>query len=161
MAQQPNVESTEAHKPRVTLEPGPAVKWRSSKPGIPTGPADVPSGGGFGSAGPDPGWALKLVANADLPDDDPDLGSVVTGLVLARASASGRAPIPEDIDVALVLCGYFEDASPALFERRERWIAAVPHDKRPGQTAAAEVDRELIVAKPDQIRYALRHLERG
>lgn len=161
MAQQPNVESTEAHKPRVTLEPGPAVKWRSSKPGIPAGPADVPSGGGFGSAGPDPGWALKLVANADLPGDDPDLGAVVTALVLARASASGRAPVPEDIDVALVLCGYFEDASPALVERRERWIAAVPHDKRPGQTAVADVDRELIVAKPDQIRYALRHAERG
>lgn len=161
MAQQPNVESTEAHKPRVTLEPGPAVKWRSSKPGIPAGPADVPSGGGFGSAGPDPGWALKLVANANLPGDDPDLGAVVTGLVLARASASGRAPIPGDIDVALVLCGYFEDASPALVERRERWIAAVPHDKRPGQTAVADVDRELIVAQPDQIRYALRHAERG
>ena len=161
MAQQPNVESTEAHKPRETLEPGPAVKWRSSKPGVPNGPADVPSGGRFGSAGPDPGWALKLVANADLPSDDPDLAAVVTGLVLSRASASGRAPVPEDIDVALVLCGFTEDASPALVERRERWIAAVPHDKRPGQTAVADVDRELIVANPDQIRYALRHSERG
>lgn len=159
MAQQPNVESTEAHKPRVTLEPGPSVKWRTSKPGVPAGPADVPSGGHFGSAGPDPGWALKLVANADLPSDDPNLASVVTGLVLARASASGRAPVPEDIEVALVLCGFSEDASAGLVERRERWIASAPHDKRPGQTAVADVDRELIVAKADQIRYALRRAE--
>ena len=161
MAQQPNVELTEATKPRPTLEPGPAVKWRSSKPGVPSGPDDVPEGGRFGSAGPDHGWAVKLVANAELPDDDERLRSVVIGLVQARAAASGRAPVPEDIEAALVLCGYGDDASDDLVHRREHWLAAVPHDKRPGETAVSEVDRDLIRAKPEQIRYAFRLSEKS
>ena len=161
MAQQPNVESTEANRPRTSLEPGPAVKWRASKPGVPSGPADVPRGGRFGSAGPDPGWAQKLVANTKLPSDDPDLISIIVGLVQARAAAHGRAAIPEDIDAALVLCGYSEDASPELIERRERWLAAAPHDQRPGASAVAELDRDLIAAKPEQIRYAQRLSEKS
>jgi len=156
VATQPNVEITEATGPRQTPEPGPAVKWRSAKPGVPTGPADVPQGGRFGHAGPDPGWALRLVAAADLPTDDPRLESVVTGLVMARASASGRAPVPEDIEVALFLCGYGDDAQPELKERREKWLAAVPHEQRPGEAAVADVDRELIVNNVGQIRYIYR-----
>jgi len=161
VAQQPNVEIVEGTKPRQISEPGHANKWRADKPGVPSGPSDVPEGGRFGHAGPDPGWALHLIANADLPSDDPRLRSVVTGLVLARASASGRAPMPEDIDVALYLCGYGDDAQPELIERRERWLAAVPHEKRPGETAAADIDRHLIVNKPEQIRYAHRLYDKG
>lgn len=156
MAQQPNVEITEAEAPRRKLEPGPAVGWRSTKPGLPLGPTDVPRTGGFGYAGPDPGWAYKLVAEAELPDDDPRLRLVVTGLVMARAAYSGRAAIRDDIDAALVLCGYGEGSHQDLVDRRERWLAAVSHDKRPGGTAVAEVDRGLLVARPEQIRFAQR-----
>lgn len=158
MGQQPNIEVTEEDRPRPTLEPGPAVKWRSSKPGIPLGPADVPS---FARNGPDPGWALKLIASAELPDPDPKLRSVVTGLVLARAAAMGRAAIPEDIEVALVLCGYGEDVTPDLVERRERWLAAVPHEGRYGETAVSEVETHTLVQKPEQIRYAHRLSEKS
>ncbi len=161
MAQQPNVETTEGERPVLALEPGPAVKWRAGKPGVPSGPADVPSGGRFGSTGPDPGWAIKLVANAELPDDSANLKDVVIGLVQARAAAFGRAAIPEDIEAALVLCGYVEDPSPELEERRERWLAAVPHDSRPGATAVASLDRSLLVAKPEQIRHAQRRGEQS
>ncbi|MEA1901976.1 MAG: hypothetical protein U9N56_00450 [Actinomycetota bacterium] len=156
MAQQPNVEIADSDRPRSKPQPGSAIAWRSSKPGLPSGPDDIPEGPGFGHAGPDPGWAYQLVRRTELPDDDPRLDSVVVGLVLARASALGRAPVPEDIDVALVLCGYAEDAGPDWVERRERWLAAVPHDQRPGATAVGEVDRELITAKPEQIRFAHR-----
>ena len=160
MAQQPNVEPSDAERPRRTPEPGPATSWRADKPGIPNGPSDVPRGSHFGHAGPDPGWALKLVGRANLPDDDPRLREVVTGLVLARAAASGRAPIPEDVDAALVLCGYGDGVSPELVERRERWLTAAAHDKRPGATAISEVSRALLVNKPDQISYALRLAEK-
>lgn len=154
MAQQPNVEITEATAPRPRPQPGPATTWRSDKPGIPAGPADVPRGSEFGHAGPDPGWGIRLINNSELPDADPRLRAVVTGLVLARAAALGRAPVPEDIEAALVLCGYGDEASSDLVERRERWLEAAPHDKRPGATAVSEVDRELIMNKPEQIRYA-------
>ena len=157
MAQQPNVEITDAELPRAIPQPGVAVKWRADKPGIPTGPTRVPGGGYFGTIGPDPGYGLKLVNNADLPDDDPDLRKVLAGLVMARAAALGRAPVKEDLEVALILCGYDEDAPAEVVERRKRWLAASSHEQRPGATAVAEVDKVTLVMKPDRLRYALRH----
>lgn len=158
MAQQPNVEITDAERPRPVPQPGVAVKWRADKPGIPTGPTSVAGGGYYGTTGPDPGYGMKLVNNADLPDDDPDLRKVLTGLVLARAAALGRAPVIEDVEVALVLCGYDDGAPPSdVVERRKRWLDASPHDQRPGATAVKELDKETLVMKPDRLRYALRH----
>lgn len=156
MAQQPNVEVTAEELPRPTPQPGPAKKARVDKPGLPEGPWDVPRGGPFGVTGPDPGYALHLLNMADLPDDDPRLKKVVNGLMLARSSVLGRAPVPEDIEVALVLCGYFEGAAPRILERRQRWLDAVPHEMRPGETAVAEIDRSVLVNKPREIEYLLK-----
>jgi hypothetical protein len=157
MAQQPNVEITDAERPRPIPQPGVAVKWRADKPGIPDGPTGTRGGGYYGTTGPDPGYGLKIVNNAELPDDDPDLRKVLTGLVLARAAALGRAPMREDLDVALILCGYDKDAPAALIDRRERWLAASPHEQRPGAGAVAEVDKSQLILKPDRLRYSIRH----
>lgn len=155
MAQQPNVEITEAEAPRRTPQPGPAVKWRADKPGMPEGPADVRGGGYYGTTGPDPGWGLRILSQVELPSEDEHLREVVTGLMLARAAALGRAPVPEDIEVALTLCGYGFDASQEVIERRDHWIEAAAHDRRPGATAVAEVDRDLLVMKPTELIAAL------
>jgi hypothetical protein len=96
-----------------------------------------------------------LVNAADLPDDDPDLKGLLAALTMARAGMRGRAPSQEDLEVALALCGFGYDASPEVIERRERWLAAVPHEGRPGQTAAGEIDRDLVVQSPEQVRRAL------
>jgi hypothetical protein len=157
MAQQPNVEITDAERPRAVPQPGVAVKWRADKPGLPVGPTGTPGGGYFGTTGPDPGWGMRLVNHADLPDEDPDLRRVLSGLVMARAAALGRAPVKEDLEVALILCGYDADPPAEVVERRERWLAASPHEHRPGATAVAEVDKETLVMKPERLRYALRH----
>ncbi len=155
MGQQPNIELTEVDKPRVALEPPPARSWRPTKPGLVTSPDQVPSGGRFGSAGPDAGWALRLLAEAELPEDDRNLRGVLQGLMMARAAALGRGPTPEDLDVGLALCGYGYEAPTEVVERRDRWKAAVPHEQRPGWTAVADVDQELLMAKPEQVRWAL------
>lgn len=157
MAQQPNVEITDAERPRAIPQPGVAVKWRADKPGLPVGPTGTPGGGYFGTTGPDHGWGMRLVNQADLPDDDPDLRRVLAGLVMARAAALGRAPVKEDLEVALILCGYDDDPPAELVERRERWLDASPHEHRPGATAVAEMDKETLVMKPERLRYALRH----
>lgn len=157
MAQQPNVEITDGERPRRTPQPGVAVKWRSDKPGIPDGPTGTAGGGYYGTTGPDPGWGLKIVNNAKLPDDDPHLRKVLTGLMLARAAALGRAPVPEDLDVALILCGYDEDAPATLVQRRNRWLQSSPHEQRPGASAVAEVDKSQLILKPDRLRYTIRH----
>lgn len=157
MAQQPNVRITDAEKPRPIPQPGVAVKWRADKPGVPVEPTSIRGGGIYGAIGPDPGYGLKLVNNTELPDDDPQLPRVLSGLVLARAAALGRGPIKEDVEVALILCGYDDDAPQELVERRERWLEASAHEQRPGATAVAEVDRDLLVMKPDRLRHQVRH----
>lgn len=154
MGQQPNIEHTEAERPRPVPQPPPPRRWRPTKPGLITSPEETPSGGTFATTGPDAGWALRLLAGADLPDDDPRLRSVLAGLMTARAAALGRAPVLEDLEAGLVLCGYGYGATPEILERRERWLAATAHELRPGATAVAEVDRVLIKSKPEQIRYA-------
>lgn len=157
MGQQPNLELTEGQLPRATPEPPPAKSWRPTKPGVITRPDEMPHGGSFGSTGPDAGWALRLLSLAELPDEDPDLKAVLAALMTARAAALGRGPIMEDLEVALVLCGYGFEAHPEVIEKRERWKAAVPHETRPGHTAVAETDLDLIVNKPEQVRWALSH----
>jgi hypothetical protein len=94
---------------------------------------------------------LRLLAQTELPSDDDRLHAVVAGLTLARAAALGRAPVPEDIEVALLLLGYGIPVSEDVMERRERWLQASPHETRPGATAVAEVDRALLVLKPEEL----------
>ena len=155
MGQQPNIELDEADQPRQSLQPPPAARWRPTKPGLVTSPDQVPSGGRFGEAGPDAGWGLRLLATAELPDPDPRLRRLLEGLTMARAAALGRAPIPEDIQAGLALCGYGFEAPPEVIERRNRWLETVPHEHRPGFAAANEVGRDLLMTKPEQIRFAL------
>lgn len=155
MAQQPNVEITDAERPRPTPQPGPAVKWRADKPGVPEGPTGVRGGGIYGTTGPDPGWGLRILKQTSLPSDDEHFRQVIAGLMLARAAALGRAPVPEDIEVALALCGHGFDAPPEVRDRGDRWVEAAAHDRRPGATAVAEVNRDLLVMKPEQLKAAL------
>jgi hypothetical protein len=159
VGQQPNIELVESDLPRKELQPAPPDRWRPIKPGLVTSPEEKPVGWLFGYTGPDPGWGLRLVAGYPLPTKDPDLAWVVGGLTMARAGKLGRAAVVEDIEAALVLCGYDEAAPPWVVERRDRWLAAAPHEKRPGETAVADVDADLLTKKPDQIRYVLNHTE--
>lgn len=161
MGQQPNIELHESDLPRKTPEPAPARRWRPTKPGLIVAPDGKPGGGMFGSTGPDHGWAWRLLNEYELPDDDPDLRSVVAGLTMARAAAMGRAAIREDIDVALTLCGYGDNLPAYLDERRVRWLDAAPHDKRPGQTAVMEVDPDLLAMKHEQLKYVLNRTRDG
>lgn len=157
MGQQPNIELDESDLPRPTPQPAPARRWRPTKPGLITAPSENPSGGYFGKIGPDPGWAIRIVNGYPLPDPDPDLKSIVIGLTMARAATLGRAAVREDVEVALILCGYGENAPERLVERRQKWLAAAPHDKRPGQTAVADVNPDYLVMKPAELRYALKN----
>lgn len=159
MAQEPNIYLAESDRPRRSLQPPAPRGWRAGKPGVPDSPTDPDRFGPHAAIGPDPGWAVKLVRRAVLPPDD-GISEVVTGLVMARAAALGRAAFPADIDAVLALLGYDAEADSATIEARRRWLAAVPHDLRPGETAVAEVDKTLLVESPERIRWALRHRDR-
>ena len=156
MAQQPNVLLTPSDRPRRSLQPPASRGWRADKPGVPDAPDDSDRFGPYRTVGPDPGWAVKVVRHFDLPDDH-GLEEVVVGLVMARAAALGRAAVRGDVEAVLALLGYDHDAPPEVIEQRKRWLAAVPYDKRPGETAVAEVDRSLLVESPEHIRWANTH----
>lgn len=157
MGQQPNIEFVESDLPRPVLEVAPPRRWRPTKPGLITTPEEKPIGGSFGNIGPDPGWAQRVIRAYGLPDSNPDLENVVIGLTMARAAMFGRGAVAEDVEVALLLCGYGDDnPPPASVERGRSWVAAVPHEQRPGQTAVAEVNPDYLKMKPAQLRVALR-----
>lgn len=158
MAQQPNVELDPADLPRETPKPPPPSRWDgSSRPGSILTPAEATWGGPYGTPGPDAGWALRILRHSQIPGLDPLLEAVLVALMAARASRLGRAPVPEDLEAALVLCGLGEGLSASLAERRERWLKTAAHEKAPGRTAVADVEPSLLVDHPDRIRFALAH----
>lgn len=152
MAQQPNIELDPADRPRAVLRPGPSRRWRPSlRPGMITSPDHMPHGEGFGTPGPDTGWALVLIDRAALPERSKGLDKVLAALMGARAASFGRAPTVEDLEVAQILCGIGDGLPEHLAERRMRWIEATAHEKPPGRTALAEVG-DLLRHQPAAVR---------
>lgn len=156
MGQQPNVEISRADLPREVPEPDPPRRWRPTRPGMITSPQQMPWGGVFGTPGPDAGFALRIIAESELADRSDGLEAVLAALMTARASLLGRAPVPEDLAVALVVAGYGENLPAGLAERRERWVEATAHERSPGRSAVADVDPDLLRHKPDQVARRLR-----
>ena len=117
----------------------------------------MPSGDGFGTPGPDAGFAKTLIVRADIDDRSPELEAVLSAIMVARASSFGRAPTRGDLDAAMAMCGLgATDAPEWVHERRKHWMHAIAHDKPQGRTAVSELDRELLRKKPDEIRSALK-----
>ena len=153
MAQQPNIEFDPADRPRAVPRPDHARRWKpADRPGIISVPGQVPRGEGFGNPGPDTGWALRLIDQAEIPDRSKGLERVLGALMGARASSFGRAPTLEDLEVALLLCGIGEALPDHLAERRHRWVDATAHERPPGRTALTEVGTELLRTKPAAVR---------
>ena len=156
MGQQPNVDINRSDLPRPTPDTDPPRRWRPNRPGVIVSPHQMPWGGAFGTPGPDMGWALKLVRAADLPERSDGLELVLAALMAARASHFGRAPVPEDLEVAKILAGYGEGLPAEFLERRQRWIDATAHEPSPGRAAVTDVEPDLLELKPDQIKRRLR-----
>ncbi|MGQ0848003.1 MAG: hypothetical protein ACT4OP_02570 [Actinomycetota bacterium] len=156
MGQQPNVPITRAHQPRLVPEPDPPRRRRPVRPGLITSPEETKWGGAFGTPGPDTGYALRLLKEADLPERSARLEKVLAALMAARASGLGRAPIGEDLEVALIVSGFGEGLPDQLVTRRRHWVDATAHERSPGQTAVAEVDPHLLIQKPGDVRRRLR-----
>lgn len=117
MGQEPNIQLHLEDLPRAASQPGPARRWRPRRPGDLNAPGQVPSGPGFGTPGPDTGYALRLLA--DLPlvlgrdERRADAEGILAVLMGARASRFGRAPIAEDAEVAMMILGFPAPGAPA------------------------------------------------
>lgn len=156
MAQQPNIELDPADLPRPAPEPPPPSGWRAaSRPGTITAPDQVPRGTAFGTPGPDAGYALRLIRRAGLPAASEQLEDVLAALMAARAASFGRAPTPEDLEVAQLVAGLVEGLPAHLAERCARWVEAAAHERSRGRTAVAEVGLDLLRRPPAEVRAVL------
>jgi hypothetical protein len=155
MGQQPNVELTAAQKPRPTPEPEAARRWRPTRPGVITSPDQVPTGGSFGTPGPDTGYALVIVRahGAELSEAEQ---KVVVALMAARSSKLGRAPTKADLEVAKLLAGLGDGLPQNFVERGQRWVAAAEHERVPGRLAVNEAEPELLVLPAADARRSIR-----
>ncbi len=164
MAQQPKIELEFGDLPRARMEPMPARPWRPNRPGDFSGPGDVPAGPGFGTPGPDTGYALRLLAERDLdlePDEDIErVRAAAINLVSARAAHFGRAPSRSDIDAVLALMGLHADVTgtfrSALGADRRRWVKKAAHGAMYGRALVAAVDDDLLYAPVEEIVDRLR-----
>lgn len=165
MGQQPNVPFDMSDLPRPKAKTAPARRWSPGRPGDLDKPSEVPWGGAFGTTGPDTGYAARLLAGRALavaPNEDPhNAEAAVVAIAGARASHAGRAPISEDVDVALVLLafdhtGLPEDTVADISERRRDWIANLNHDRAAARALVAAIPVTVLVATPAEIRARLR-----
>lgn len=138
MGQEPNIRLGFEDLPRATGKPAAPSRWTPRRPGDMATPADVPWGGGFGTPGPDTGFAFKFVKELELPGGEhlrSDLEAAILAVVAARASAVGRAPTPNDATVAIELLG-MDGRSVESFDglahdraRLNELVASIPSDR--------------------------------
>jgi hypothetical protein len=145
VGQQPNIHLGIEDLPRPESHPAPPRRWSPGRPGDPRSPADIEWGGGFGTPGPDSGYAWIVLADRELPmgegEDPQDIRAAVAALMVARASHFGRAPVGGDADVAEMLLGYRTDGLPVEVIDR---IAEIRRDRLPGLGRAKGRARELV-----------------
>ncbi|MGC8466033.1 MAG: hypothetical protein ACP5O0_08925 [Acidimicrobiales bacterium] len=109
-----------------------------------------PQGRLLGSPGPDQGYALKLadvaLERARLAPHErrSDVRVAMVSLAMRRSSLFGRAPIPEDLLVALAIFGYLMDAPEDLIKLRRGFIDGIGHDYYLQRTLADLIPEELL-----------------
>jgi hypothetical protein len=116
-----------------------AYKLKTPAAWAPTRPADFRPGAelkgrGYGTAGPDQGYALHLVRHiedrvqlaAGELLDDAKAGCVA--IALRRAAVFGRAPVMTDLEMAFTLAGYLGAAPSDLLAWRKTAFAGLAHD---------------------------------
>ena len=161
MGQQPNIEIQISDLPRPTAHTAPARPWSPRRPGDLAGPQDVPSGGAFGTTGPDPGYALRLVRTRDLAlgpaDQAHNAEAAVAAIAGARAARFGRAPVIVDVEIAALVLGYDREGVSAdliddLAADRPALIANISHSSRRSTALIALVASDVLLASPDEVR---------
>lgn len=134
----------------------PAGPWLPVRPGDLVGP-DRPSGGMFGTPGPDSGYGLKLaktvIAGLRLPADE-DHDDALAGLFAVgtkRSSIFGRAPIIHDFQLAAILLGFWVGAPAGLVEMRKQLLAGAGHDYTHAREVAAKIPEATLRMKPESV----------
>ena len=160
MGQQPNIELEIEELPRPHPRPGAARPWVPGRPGELMGPDEVPRGGLYGSPGPDPGFALKLIDAAGFGPHErrADTREALAAVMIARSSAEGRAPARKDLQAAATLLGMRDaegETADAFAAYRRTRFAGFAHDPEAVKAWEASLPADLVLADLDTIRDAV------
>ena len=161
MGQQPNIELDISGLPRPRPKPDPARSWTPGRPGELGGPDDHRWGAGFGTTGPDAGYALSLVKRRgfELAEGEHrgNTNVALAAVASARSSMFGRGPTMKDVDLAAVLLGYDAAGLPTetvadLARSRLAWFAAAGHHPENLTSFLAAIDAGTLRLTADEAR---------
>jgi hypothetical protein len=146
----------EAPRQEQNLAPGvhrPAARaWYAARPG------DLahgqPRGELFGSPGPNIGYGQTLANRARdrlalAPHEHADDALAVIGEVaMKRAASYGRAPVPADVECAMLVLGYQGGCAPAFAEWRASAVEGAHHDYRRRRALCDAVVADVLRLAP-------------
>ena len=134
--------------------------WRADRPAE-TWREGPPPGDGFGNAGPDQGYALKLARRFEdrlrltAEEHAEDAVAGCLGVALKRAALFGRAPVIYDLELAFTLFGFLADAPSELVEFRKPLFQAAAHHYRDQRAIADLVPESTLRLTPIDVAQRL------
>lgn len=149
-----------ADEVRPTFRLAPPQPWVAHRPGE-LDAKEATSGKGRGTQGPDQGYALSLAQRFSDKlqlvegEHEEDVLSGAVVVALRRAAAYGRAPVSKDIELALALFGFFDEAPAELVLFRRRLFSGVSHHYWAERTLADAVSEQVLRLSAEQARQQL------
>jgi hypothetical protein len=130
--------------------------WTQSRPAEVVGPVRHRSRD-MGTPGPDSGFAFRLARRFEHElrlSEGESAHDVLFGTALVaakRAALFGRAPSIYDVQVALNLWGFLDEAPPALAATRRAAFSAISHDYVAQRQLVDSVPEDVLRLGPDKV----------
>jgi hypothetical protein len=134
--------------------------WVQSRPSELRG-TSPPRGAGFGTQGPDQGFALRLARRFEdrlrLGEGESAEDAMVgcSAVAMRRCARFGRAPAVPDLTFAFTLWGFLGDAPPDLVEGRVPLFRSAAHHYQAQRAIAATVAEETLSLTPEAVAAGL------
>jgi hypothetical protein len=139
-----------------------AYQLEQPRPWLADRPADFRqsarrSGPGFGTQGPDQGYALRLArrfeGKLELAEGESfdDVSAAGVAVALRRAALFGRAPVSADLELAFSLFGCHPGAPADLVEWRTAHSRGLSHHPAEAHQLAGPVPESTLRLRPDDV----------
>ena len=165
MAQPTFVPVPDTDRVRPSIPAPVPLKARTGRPGELRSPS-TPTGRGYGTTGPDQGYALTLAhrlapkLRLDGAEDRHDVAIGVALLGARRAALVGRAPSIHDLEVAAGLFGFLSEAPVGLLALRRAAFSGVAHSYDAQRALIDAVPEAALRCSPDEARDTTQWRER-